>query len=161
LFVESVWRAWLKAKELLNCGTGASRLILPYLEQQGISRDMTRRKTNPDFLNGVPELLLLELLARRGMYGYEIVQAIGAATAGRLEFGEGCIYPVLHRLEAEGCLASKREECGGRTRIVYRVTAAGKKRLAASRETWRQVAAAIENVLQGGTGGTDGQVAVA
>jgi PadR family transcriptional regulator len=119
---------------------------------------MTTRKTNPDFLNGVPELLLLELLARRGMYGYEIVQAIGAATAGRLEFGEGCIYPVLHRLEAEGCLASKREECGGRTRIVYRLTAAGKKRLAASRASWRQVAAAVEAVLQGGA---DGQVAVA
>jgi len=119
---------------------------------------MIKRKTNPDFLNGVPELLLLEMLARRGMYGYEIVQAIGDATRGRLEFGEGCIYPVLHRLEAEGCLASKREPAGGRTRIVYRVTAAGKKRLEASRVCWRQVAAAIEGVLQGGEGG---QVAVA
>jgi PadR family transcriptional regulator PadR len=111
---------------------------------------MTRRNSNPDFLNGVPELFLLELLARRGMYGYEIVQTIGAATAGKLEFGEGCIYPVLHRLEAEGCLVSKREECGGRTRIIYRVTPAGKKRLAASRDSWRRVAAAIEAVLQGG-----------
>ncbi len=119
---------------------------------------MMTRKTNPDFLNGVPELLLLELLARQAMYGYEIVQAIAAASDGRLEFGEGCIYPVLHRLEAEGCLASKREPVGGRTRIVYRVTAAGKKRLAASRESWRQVTAAIEGMLQGGEGG---QVAVA
>ena len=119
---------------------------------------MTTKKTNPDFLNGVPELLLLELLTRRGMYGYEIVQAISSATGGRLEFGEGCVYPVLHRLEAEGCLASKREPVGGRTRIVYRVTAAGKKRLEASRTSWRQVAAAIEGVLQGGV---DGQVAVA
>ena len=119
---------------------------------------MTTKKTNPDFLNGVPELLLLELLARRGMYGYEIVQAIAAASGGRLEFGEGCIYPVLHRLEAEGCLASRREPAGGRTRIVYRVTAVGKKRLAASRASWRQVAAAIEGVLQGGT---DGEVALA
>ena len=123
---------------------------------------MTRRTSNPDFLNGVPELLLLELLARRAMYGYEIVQAIRAATAGQLEFGEGCIYPVLHRLEAGGSLSSQREECGGRTRIVYRVTAAGKKRLADSRASWRQVAAAVEAVLQGGaTGQATGQVAVA
>ncbi len=114
---------------------------------------MTTRKTNPDFLNGVPELLLLELLARQGMYGYEIVQAIRDASGGKLEFGEGCIYPVLHRLQAEGCLASTREPAGGRTRIVYRVTAAGKKRLAASRSTWREVAAAIEGVLQGGAHG--------
>jgi len=120
---------------------------------------MTRRTSNPDFLNGVPELLLLELLARRAMYGYEIVQAIRAATAGRLEFGEGCIYPVLHRLEASGGLASRREECGGRTRIVYRVTATGKKRLEASRASWRQVAAAIEAVLQGGSNG-EPQIAV-
>jgi len=123
---------------------------------------MTQRRTNPDFLNGVPELLLLELLSRRPMYGYEIVQAIRAATAGRLDFGEGCIYPVLHRLEGGGSLTSQREECGGRTRIVYRVTAAGRKRLADSRAGWRQVAAAVEAVLQGGTGGqSSGQVAVA
>lgn len=123
---------------------------------------MTRRTSNPDFLNGVPELLLLELLSRRTMHGYEIVQAIRAATAGRLEFGEGCIYPVLHRLEAGGSLASKREECGGRTRIVYRLTAAGRKRLEASRASWRHVAAAVESVLQGGASGQPaGQIAVA
>jgi PadR family transcriptional regulator, regulatory protein PadR len=60
------------------------------------------RRTNPDYLNGVPELLLLSLLSRRAMYGYELVQAIRAATGGALEFGEGCIYPILHRLEAVG-----------------------------------------------------------
>ena len=37
---------------------------------------MTKRSTNPDFLNGVPELVVLELLSRRPMYGYELVQAI-------------------------------------------------------------------------------------
>ena len=63
---------------------------------------MTTRRTNPDFLNGVPELLILSLLAGRPMYGYELVQAIRQSTQGTLEFGEGCVYPVLHRLEAEG-----------------------------------------------------------
>ena|SRR5687768_2864052 len=119
---------------------------------------MTKRKTNPDFLNGVPELLLLQLLLQRPMYGYEIVQAIHDASGGRLDFGEGCIYPVLHRLEAEGNLASRREEQGGRTRIVYRVTAAGKKRLQESRSCWQQVAAAIGAILQGGA---DEQAAIA
>ena len=119
---------------------------------------MSKRKTNPDYLNGVPELLLLHLLSRRSMYGYEIVQAIGDASGGRLEFGEGCIYPVLHRLEAEGNLSSRREEQGGRTRIVYRVTTAGNKRLKESSANWKNVAAAIHSVLQGGT---DEQVAIA
>lgn len=111
---------------------------------------MTKRKTNPDFLNGVPELLLLQLLLRRPMYGYEIVQAIHNASSGRLDFGEGCIYPVLHRLEAEGNLVSRKEERGGRTRIVYRVTPAGKKRLQEARTSWQQVAAAIGAILHGG-----------
>ena len=74
---------------------------------------MKTKRTNPDFLNGVPELLILSLLSRRSMYGYELVQAIRQSTRGTLEFGEGCVYPILHRLEAEGLLASKRETVGG------------------------------------------------
>jgi len=84
---------------------------------------MTIKKTNPDFLNGVPELLVLQLLNRHPMHGYDLVQAIREASGIRLDFGEGCIYPVLHRLEKQKYLASKRELVGGRNRIIYRVTA--------------------------------------
>jgi PadR family transcriptional regulator, regulatory protein PadR len=111
---------------------------------------MTAKRTNPDFLNGVPELLILSLLSRRPMYGYELVQAIRQSTAGTLEFGEGCVYPILHRLEADGLLAGKRESVGGRSRVVYRVMAKGSKRLAGAAATWRQIVAAIERALSGG-----------
>ena len=111
------------------------------------------KPTNPDFLNGVPELLVLHLLARTPMHGYEVVRAIAHATGERLAFGEGSIYPVLHRLERDGLLASKREEVGNRSRIVYRVTAAGKKRLAASASAWAEVVAAVSRALHGGTDG--------
>jgi len=47
------------------------------------------RKTNPAFLNGVPGLLVLQLLSRREMYGYEIVKAIQTETRQTLAFGEG------------------------------------------------------------------------
>jgi len=114
---------------------------------------MKLRKTNPPFLNGVPEMLLLELLARRPMYGYELVQAIGVATGGSLEFGEGCIYPILHRLEADKLLASTRQGVAGRIRVVYRVTPKGKKQLAETVVAWRQVVAAISGVLEGGERG--------
>src|SRR5208283_54959 len=93
---------------------------------------MRTKRTNPDFLNGVPELLLLSLLSRRPMYGYELVQAIHASTDGTLEFGEGCIYPVLHRLEAEGMLSNRRETVAGRSRVIYRVTVKGAKKLAST-----------------------------
>ena len=114
---------------------------------------MRSNRTNPDFLNGVPELLLLSLLSRRPMYGYELVQAIRRATGGTLEFGEGCIYPILHRLEAEGMLGSKRETVAGRSRVIYRVTAKGSKQLASSVTAWQQIVQAISRALQGGEHG--------
>ena len=114
---------------------------------------MRTKRTNPDFLNGVPELLLLSLLSRRPMYGYELVQAIHASTNGTLEFGEGCIYPILHRLEAEGMLGSKRETVAGRSRVIYRVTSKGSKKLATATTTWQQIVQAINHALQGGEHG--------
>ncbi len=114
---------------------------------------MKSKRTNPDFLNGVPELLLLSLLSRRPMYGYELVQAIRASTGGTLEFGEGCIYPILHRLEAEGMLGSKRETVAGRSRVIYRVTTKGSKKLASTMNTWQQIVQAIDHALQGGEHG--------
>ncbi len=114
---------------------------------------MRTRRSNPNFLNGVPELLILSLLSRRPMYGYQLVQAIHASTNGTLEFGEGCIYPVLHRLEAEGLLDSKRETVAGRSRVIYRVTAKGAKQLASSVTTWQQIVQAVNLALHGGEHG--------
>jgi PadR family transcriptional regulator PadR len=110
---------------------------------------MLKRRTNPDFLNGVPELLLLRLLAARAMYGYELVQAIRLATNGGLEFGEGCIYPLLHRLEADGLLTSRRETVGGRNRFVYRMTSKGRTQLAERVNTWERVTSAVRLALTG------------
>jgi PadR family transcriptional regulator PadR len=111
----------------------------------------TRRDT--DFLNGVPELLLLRLLARQPMHGYDLVQGIRLATGGVLAFGEGCVYPILHRLEADGLILGTREPVGGRTRVVYRLAPAGRKRLAAATGRWEQVVAAVTGALRGGADG--------
>lgn len=110
---------------------------------------MTR--SNPDYLNGVPELLILKLLAQRAMHGYDLVQAISAATGDELNFGQGCIYPLLHRLEAAGHLASRREKIDGRVRVVYRLTARGQGRLAQALAQWRRVVAAVD-LAMGGAG---------
>jgi PadR family transcriptional regulator PadR len=114
---------------------------------------MHPRKTNPPFLNGVPELLILELLARRPMHGYELVQAIRTATGGSLEFGEGCVYPILHRLESQRILKAARQSAGGRVRVVYRVLPKGKTQLARSMDAWRQIVAAVNRAFRGGERG--------
>ena len=72
---------------------------------------MSRKRTNPDFLNGVPELVVLKLLSHRPMYGYEVVQALKRISPEALAFGEGCIYPVLHKLETEGSVTARRGAC--------------------------------------------------
>lgn len=114
---------------------------------------MTLKRTNPDFLNGVPELLCLRLLSERPRYGYELVQAIRESTRGSLEFGEGCIYPVLHRLEAAGYLGSHTELVSGRARVVYHVTRKGLKQLSDTVVSWQRIVAAIDHALHGGDHG--------
>jgi PadR family transcriptional regulator PadR len=110
---------------------------------------MKNKRTNPDFLNGVPELLMLRLLSRRSMHGYELVQALRLATDQALDFGEGCIYPILHRLEADQVLKSHRQIVGGRSRLVYRVTARGERRLIESISSWNSVIQAVSRALRG------------
>ena len=107
------------------------------------------KQTNPDYLNGVPELVVLQLLSRRPMYGYELVRTIEQSSNQVFEFGEGCIYPVLHRLEKDANLASRRETVGGRSRVVYRVTAKGRKRLETQTAVWQRIVGAVQEILQG------------
>ena len=111
---------------------------------------MAGRETNPNFMNGVPELLILRLLEREEMYGYEIVQAIRDQTEAVIAVGEGVVYPVLHGLERAGAVKSRRRTVSGRSRIYYSVTAAGSRRLADLAETWLKLTGAIQKMLAGG-----------
>ena len=107
------------------------------------------KRTNPAFLNGVPELVVLELLSRREMYGYEIVKAIHAQTRDILAFGEGCIYPYLHYLEDEKLVSSRRHEVEGRSRQYYQLTPRGSKRLVELTAEWHRVAQGVALILEG------------
>jgi PadR family transcriptional regulator PadR len=98
-------------------------------------------------MNGVPELLILELLGREERYGYAIVKAIRDATGDRVSFGEGVVYPILHSLEREGYLRSRSVMSNGRSRIYYRVTPRGRRRLAEMTSAWNQVRLAISTAL--------------
>lgn len=111
---------------------------------------MPARETNPNFMNGVPELLILKLLQQEEMYGYEIVQAIRSRTGDEIAIGEGVVYPVLHGLERDGALKSRRKIVNGRSRIYYSVTRAGSRRLADLSKSWANLTAAIQKMLTGG-----------
>jgi PadR family transcriptional regulator PadR len=123
--------------------------MLTYLELLGIMALMATRETNPKFMNGVPELLILRLLRHEEMYGYEIVQAIRSRTGAVIAVGEGVVYPVLHALERDGALRSRRKTFNGRSRIYYSVTPKGSHRLADLSGAWTDLAAAIQKMLTG------------
>lgn len=111
---------------------------------------MPSQRTNPNFMNGVPELLVLKLIAEQEMYGYEVVQAVRRRTAEAVTLSEGVIYPVLHGLEREGALRSRRQTVNGRSRIYYSITPAGRRRLSDLTGSWARLATAIQDVVMGG-----------
>ena len=101
-------------------------------------------------LNGVPELVVLELLSRRPMYGYELVQAIKSKAAARSHSAKAASIRCCTSSKPAAILSSRRIEVGGRSRVVYRVTPKGSKQRAASLAQWSEVVAAVSRILQGG-----------
>ena len=108
---------------------------------------MMKRDGISNFMNGVPELLVLQLLEGQEMYGYEIVQAIRERTRDTIVLAEGVVYPVLHMLEREGALQSRRQSVAGRSRIYYSLTPAGMNRLAGIAANWLKLSQAIGSLL--------------
>jgi len=104
-------------------------------------------RPNPPFMSGVPELLVLRLLAQREMYGYELVRAIRLTSKEKIVLAEGVVYPVLHALEEQGVLRSKEKSVDGRRRIYYSVTAKGHRRLNTLVAGWKQLSLGIRPFL--------------
>jgi PadR family transcriptional regulator PadR len=105
-------------------------------------------QSNPPFMSGVPELLLLRLLDKQEMYGYELVRSIRNATGEAISLGEGVIYPVLHSLERNGALKSRRKSESGRTRVYYTLTATGRQRLNMLHIEWLRIQGGITSALE-------------
>jgi DNA-binding PadR family transcriptional regulator len=84
--------------------------------------------------------LLLGLLAEGESYGYALIQRVKELSSGQLQWTEGMLYPVLHRLEHEGLIEAEWKEAEtGRRRKYYRLTRPGKKAATREREQWLSV----------------------
>ena len=89
------------------------------------------RDSGPNvFQRGVMALILLSLLRREDMYGYQLVQETERRSGGRLKTQEGSLYPVLYRLQEQGLISDHRVLVGKRmTRVYYHLEPAGEARL--------------------------------
>jgi PadR family transcriptional regulator PadR len=81
-----------------------------------------------ELLKGSLKTIILRLLEENGrMYGYDISKRVEELTEGKIVLNYGALYPVLHRLLAEGQIKSEEEAIGKRVRIYYSLTETGKE----------------------------------
>jgi DNA-binding PadR family transcriptional regulator len=103
-----------------------------------VSRELVAASTRP---------LVLAILARGESYGYAIIQEVRERSDGELAWTEGMLYPVLHRLEERGLIASRWGKSeAGRRRKYYRLSEGGGRALEAEREEWSAVDGLLRKV---------------
>ena len=105
-------------------------------------------KINKGFIAGGTHLLLLTLLNKEDMYGYQIIGELAKQTDNIFQFNEGTLYPVLHKLENDGYLKSYTQKGdNGRNRKYYQITKKGRKQLVVVNEEWRVFSKSMNRVV--------------
>lgn len=95
---------------------------------------------NKDLVAASSAPIVLAILAESDSYGYAILQRVRELSGGRMEWSDGMLYPVLHRLERLGQVAARWQTAeSGRRRKYYRITARGRAQLADDRRQWEAV----------------------
>jgi len=104
---------------------------------------------NKDLIAASSTRLVLAILAEGDSYGYAILQRVREASGGRIEWTDGMLYPLLHRLERLGHVKARWKVAeSGRRRKYYRVTSQGRAQLAEERRQWQAVDATLRSVWQ-------------
>ncbi|HEX2210158.1 MAG TPA: helix-turn-helix transcriptional regulator [Longimicrobium sp.] len=102
---------------------------------------------NKDLVAASSTPLVLAILAEGDSYGYAILKRVRELSGGELEWTDGMLYPVLHRLERSGLVEARWDQAEtGRRRKYYRITEAGREQLAEERRQWHTVDQALRNI---------------
>lgn len=102
-----------------------------------------------ELLKGTLSLLILSLLSRKVMYGYEIAATVHRDTDGAFTWREGSLYPCLHKMEKDGLIRGEWDEKEtGRKRRYYHITKEGRAALKDKLESWSELCRAVECILE-------------
>lgn len=103
-----------------------------------ISRELTAASSEP---------IVLSILSAGESYGYELIQKVRLCSGEALEWTDGMLYPVLHRLQGRGWIKSRWAKGeGGPRRRYYRLTAKGKAALEKQRVQWKVVSDTLDQL---------------
>jgi PadR family transcriptional regulator PadR len=115
----------------------------------GVSRDGEIMEINKDLMAASSTPIVLAILAEEDSYGYAIIKRVRELSGGRMEWTDGMLYPVLHRLERLGYVEARWQVAeSGRRRKYYRITSRGRKQLAEERKQWQAVDATLKGIWQ-------------
>jgi PadR family transcriptional regulator PadR len=104
---------------------------------------------NKDLVAASSTPIVLAILAEGDSYGYAILQRVRQLSGGRMEWTDGMLYPVLHRLERLGHVKARWQIAqSGRRRKYYRITSQGRAQLAEERRQWQTVDATLRGIWQ-------------
>ena len=102
---------------------------------------------NKDLIAASSTPIVLAILAEGDSYGYAIIKRVQELSGGRLEWTDGMLYPVLHRLERLGRVKARWEAAeSGRRRKYYRITSQGRAQLTEERKQWQAVDATLRGI---------------
>lgn len=113
-------------------------------------RETNRYANRIELLQGTLDMLILRTLQWGPQHGYGIVLALRTQSGDVVQVETGSLYPALHRLERKGWVRSEWRQTESKQRArYYRITASGKKQLAADLSRWERIVAAIGSIMQG------------
>ena len=102
------------------------------------------------FRRGVLSLVLLGLLQKEDMYGYQLVQEAARQSGGRIVTQEGSLYPVLYKLVDQGLISDRKVQVGKRmTRVYYHLEPAGAQRLQELTREYDEVTQGVLQIVKG------------
>ncbi|MFK7696113.1 PadR family transcriptional regulator [Paenibacillus sp. HJGM_3] len=108
-------------------------------------------RVNKELMKGSTVILILSLLDRKPMYGYEIAKELERLSSGLFLMKEGTLYPILHALESDREVETYWSEVEGRKRKYYVITELGRRKLGEKKQEWTRFSRAVNQVL--GEGG--------
>jgi len=116
-----------------------------YMANQAIGNDDMAAPVYRELIAASSRPMVLSILAGGESYGYQMLKQVKLLSGGSVDWSDGMLYPVLHRLERDGLIAGRWQLTdAGRRRKYYRLTDRGKRQLSRDRASWRTLTTALE-----------------